>query len=120
VLGAVVPGRSILEKSGLLLNSKHRLQYTQGVVSFPESSLPEWRFLALLGEAAGAKILSVNPTQVGDREVTRWYLSADPLVSSMGLTIAEVKNGGVQLSSATKDARSTSQSVESAGASSAA
>lgn len=120
VLGAVVPGRSILEKSGLLLNGKHRLQYTQGVVSFPEGSLPEWRFLALLGEAAGAKILPVNPTQVGDREVTRWYLSADPLVSSMGLTIAEIKNGGVQLASATKDARSTSQSVESAGASSAA
>jgi hypothetical protein len=57
---------------------------------------------------------------VGDREITRWYLGADPLVSSMGLTIAQIKDGGVQLPAVSREARVDSQSVESAGASSAA
>jgi NADH dehydrogenase/NADH:ubiquinone oxidoreductase subunit G len=120
VIGAVAPGRSILEKSGLLVNGKRRVQYTQAVVQFPDGSVPDWRFLALVGEGAGAKVLSVNPSVVGDREVTRWYLGADPLVSSMGLTIAQIKDGGVQLPAVSREARVDSQSVESAGASPAA
>jgi NADH-quinone oxidoreductase subunit G len=119
-LGAVVPGRSILEKSGLLVNSKRRMQYSQAVVTFPDGTCPEWRFLALVGEGAGVKVLSSNPMVVGDREISRWYLNADPLVSSMGLTIAQVKDGGVQLPVVAKEVRVDSQSVESAGASPAA
>lgn len=119
-LGAVVPGRSILEKSGLLVNGKRRMQYSQAVVTFPDGTYPEWRFLALVGEGAGAKILPFNPSTVGDREITRWYLSADPLVSGMGLTIAQIKDGGAQLPMVARETRVDSQSVESAGASPAA
>ena len=119
-LGLVVGGRSILEKSGLLINSKRRLQYTQAVVEFPDTTVPEWRLLGLVGEAAGYKMLPVNLMHVGDRELTRWYLGSDPVMSAQGITIARIKDGGVQLSAAGKDASVGGQSGLSMGASPAA
>lgn len=98
-VGYVVPGRSILEKSGLLLNRALRLQYAQALVDFPEPSVPEWRFLALLAEVHGVKLLPIPATTSNDRDVTRWYISADAAVQSLGLTIARIKQGGVQLAS---------------------
>jgi NADH-quinone oxidoreductase subunit G len=100
----VVPGRSILEKSGLLLNRKMRLQYTQNVVDIKDGSVPEWRFLGLLSEAAGIKILSGDLRALGDRDVTRWYLSSEPILASQGLTIQAIKAGGVQLQSSGRQA----------------
>jgi NADH dehydrogenase/NADH:ubiquinone oxidoreductase subunit G len=96
-LKMVVPGRSILEKAGLLVNRKGRIQYTDQVVPFPEGSMPEWRFLALLAEAVGVKILPGAALAMSDRELTRWYLSTDSLVSPLSLTIAKIKSGGVQI-----------------------
>jgi NADH-quinone oxidoreductase subunit G len=119
-LGMVVGGRSVLEKSGLLVNSKRRLQYAQAVVQFPDTSVPEWRLLGLVGEAAGYKMLPVNLMHVGDRELTRWYLGSDPVMSAQGVTIAKVKDGGVQLSATSKDASVEAQGGLSMGASSAA
>jgi NADH-quinone oxidoreductase subunit G len=119
-LGFVVGGRSVLEKSGLLINGKRRLQYTQGVVAFPEGTVPDWRLLGLIGEAAGYKMLPVNLMHVGDRELTRWYLGSDPVMSAQGVTIAKVKDGGVQLSAAPKDSQAGAQSGMSIGASPAA
>ena len=116
----MVGGRSILEKSGLLVNSGRRLQYTQGVVSFPDGSVPEWRLLGLVGEAAGYKMIPMNLTQVGDRELTRWYLGSDPVMSAQGVTIAQVKNGGIQLSVAPKDSGVDARDTLSMGASPAA
>jgi NADH-quinone oxidoreductase subunit G len=119
-LGFVVGGRSVLEKSGLLINAKRRLQYTQGVVTFPDGTVPDWRLLGLVGEAAGYKMLPVNLMQVGDRELTRWYLGSDPVMSAQGITIAKVKDGGVQLSSTPKESQAGTQSGMSIGASPAA
>jgi NADH-quinone oxidoreductase subunit G len=120
-LGFVVGGRSVLEKSGLLINGKRRLQYTQSVVAFPEGTIPDWRLIGLIGEAAGYKMLPVNLMQVGDRELTRWYLGSDPVMSAQGITIAKVKDGGVQLSAALKESPAgTSQGGISMGASPAA
>lgn len=115
-LGMVVGGRSVLEKSGLLVNCKHRLQYSQAVVQFPDTSVPEWRLLGLVGEAAGYKMLPVNLMHVGDRELTRWYLGSDPVMSAQGITIARIKDGGVQLTTAAKDASVGTQSGLSMGA----
>jgi NADH-quinone oxidoreductase subunit G len=119
-LGVVIGGRSILEKAGLLVNSKRRLQYTQGVVSFPDGTLPEWRFLGILGEAAGYKMIPLNLMQVGDRELTRWYLGSDPVMSSQGVTIAQIKNGGIQLTSPQRESHVGAESAVSIGASPAA
>ena len=119
-LGFVVGGRSVLEKSGLLINGKRRLQYTQGVVTFPDGTVPDWRLLGLVGEAAGYKMLPVNLMQVGDRELTRWYLGSDPVMSAQGITIAKVKDGGVQVSAAPKESQAGTQSGISIGASPAA
>lgn len=96
-LGYVVPGRSILEKSGLMINRAGRLQYVQAVKGVVDGTVPEWRFIGLVAESAGIKLLSGNLAHMADREVTRWYLGADPLVSTSAFTIAKIKDGGVQL-----------------------
>ncbi len=101
-LSFVVPGRSILEKSGLLLNRQLRLQYTQNVVPLRDGTVPDWRFLALLSEAAGAKLVNADVKSIGDRELTRWYLATDSLLASQGLTIQAIKDGGVQLQAPSK------------------
>ena len=116
----VVPGRSILEKSGLLVNRNLRMQYTQSVVPIRDGTVPEWRYLALLAEAASAKVVAGNVQQMNDRELTRWYLGADPLVSTQALSIATIKQGGVQLTPAKQDSPVISSGGVSAGASPAA
>jgi NADH-quinone oxidoreductase subunit G len=120
VLKHVVPGRSILEKSGLLLNRENRMQYTQQVVDFPDGTVPEWRFLGLVAEACGFKLLPGAPLQMSDRDVTRWYLSADPVIASLGLSIAAIKNGGVQAPVAPQSSAATTTSSATEGAHSAA
>jgi NADH-quinone oxidoreductase subunit G len=118
-LSYVVPGRSILEKSGLLINRAHRMQYTQQVVEFPDATMPEWRFLALLGEACGFKMLPSAPQQMNDRDLTRWYLSVEPIIASLGLSIASIKNGGVQISVAQQATGAVMNTSETQGAHSA-
>ena len=103
-----------------MITSKRRLQYAQAVVEFPDGTVPEWRFLGLLGEAAGFKMIPGTLTQIGDREATRWYLGADPVVSTLGLSIAKIKDGGVQLNSTSKGSLDGTTGSVSAGAPSAA
>jgi NADH-quinone oxidoreductase subunit G len=110
-LGFVVPGRSILEKSGLMINRAGRLQYVQAVKGIVDGTVPEWRFIASLAESAGIKLLSANPAHMADRELTRWYLSADPLVSTGAYSIAKIKDGGVQLTLGQKGSASATGDV---------
>lgn len=111
----VVPGRSILEKSGLLINRALRLQHAQSVVPLTDGTVPEWRYVALLAEAVGAKVVPGNVQQMSDRDLTRWYLGADPLVSTLGLSIASIRDGGVQLAPTQRESATVSGGV-SAGA----
>ncbi len=115
----VVPGRSILEKSGLLLNRALRLQYAQAVVPLRDGTVPEWRFLAQLSEAAGAKIVSADTQKMSDRELTRWYLGTDSIIASQGLTIQTIKAGGVQLQTSPKQATSAGEGATTQGTSAA-
>ncbi|MBX7137086.1 MAG: (2Fe-2S)-binding protein [Oligoflexia bacterium] len=92
-LKVVLPGRSILEKSGLLVNRNLRLQYTDRVVPFPDGSEPEWRMLGRLAEKMGAKLTSAED----ERALTLSYLSATKQLS--GVTIRQIKADGVCLKS---------------------
>lgn len=90
-LKVVFGGRSILEKSGLMINSKKRLQYAEGVVGFPEGSEPEWRILHRLAQRARVTLTSA----LSDRELTLEYLRNEKRLS--GMRIRQVKQGGVCL-----------------------
>lgn len=115
-LSFVIPGRSILEKSGLLVNRAMRLQYAQAVVPLRDDTVPEWRFLALLGDAAGVKIIPADAQKINDRELTRWYLGSDATLAKQGLTIQMIKNGGVQLQASSRRDVAESETNMSAGA----
>lgn len=115
----VVPGRTILEKSGLLVNRSMRLQYTQNVVPLRDGTMPEWRFLAMLAEMAGIKLVSGDLKAMSDRDITRWYLGSDPFISAQGLTIQAIKEGGVQLQASSKASGDEPTTVVSQGAPSA-
>lgn len=93
----VAPGRSLLEQSGLLVNRGYRLQYAQAVTEIRDGTIPTWRFVAKLAHLHGMTILNEDPDVLGDREITRWFLSNDPMVANQHLTIGTIKNGGIQL-----------------------
>jgi len=87
----VIPGRSILEKSGLLVNRQFRVQYFERIVEFPDGTEPEWRILTRLSQAFGAKITGA----VADRELTLSYLATESRL--VGLTISLIKAGGIDI-----------------------
>ena len=96
-LKVVLPGRSILEKSGILINRKGRIQYAQAALKAPEGSHPEWRLLMLLAARHRVNLVSglAQHSQVGDREVTNEFLKSDKRFG--GLTIRRIKDGGISL-----------------------
>lgn len=90
------PGRTVLEKSGLMLNRNLRLQFSERVVDFPTGSEPEWRTLNRLALEGGLKLVLTNgSTTMADRDLTLSYLSKDPRVA--GLRIPVIKGLGVDL-----------------------
>lgn len=89
----VLPERSILEKSGLLINRKQRLQYTDRVVEFPDGTQPAWRLINQLAVACGSRIVSAQ----SDRDLTLEILASESRLA--GLKIATIKQGGVCLDS---------------------
>lgn len=89
----VFPARSILEKSGLLINSAERLQYSARVIDFPDGSKPDWQIISRIGLELGSKLSSA----IVDRELTIEYLTKERRLA--GLTIAKIKQGGICLKS---------------------
>ncbi|NMC62929.1 MAG: 2Fe-2S iron-sulfur cluster binding domain-containing protein [SAR324 cluster bacterium] len=90
-LKALFPARSILEKSGLMINSKDRLQYLNAVVPNPDGTHPHWKLINMLAKICGDSISEA----ISDRDLTLWYLEMERRLGS--LTIAGIKAGGVQL-----------------------
>lgn len=80
----VFPGRSILEKSGILVNRKGMAQYTERALDFPDSTEPEWRILNALNSKVSGKT---------DRDVTLWVLSNFEKLK--GQSIRSMKTGAV-------------------------
>lgn len=88
----VIPGRSVLEKSGLLINRGNRLQYTSRFVTPVDGSISEWRIFSGIGAVLGQRFTDASD----DREATNWLLGSEPTFS--GLSIKKIKDGGVSLS----------------------
>lgn len=87
----LLPGRSILEKSGLMVNRKGRVQYTEKVLDFPEGTEPEWRIFRRLSAQGSGQALKIAT----DREATLDVLSTNAVLK--GLKIKDIKAGGVAL-----------------------
>lgn len=87
----VVPGRSVLEKSGLLINRSNRVQYTDRVVELLEGTVPEWRFINDWARVGGAPLVSAS----NDRELTLAVLGSEDRLK--GIKLAAIKGGGVSL-----------------------
>lgn len=87
----VLPARSVLEKSGLLVNRTDRLQYSQSCLDFPDGTDPEWRLLGKIAKLLGRSIVEAE----SDRALTLSYLKAEPRLK--GLTIRAIKGEGIDL-----------------------
>ncbi len=87
----LIPGKSVLEKSGLLVNKDNFLQYTQSVLDGPKGAKTEWEIFQSL-----AKSLNIPTTSAqSDRELTNWFFSEQEKLS--GSTIKKIKSEGVSL-----------------------
>ena len=99
----VIPIRSVLERSGLMINRGMRLQYLDRLVPFVESAQLVWRWFAALADGQGSygSALSEHSTE---REATLAVLAkCEALYRGGGgeakrLTIADIKGSGVDCS----------------------
>jgi len=87
----VLPGRSILEKSGMMINRRYRLQYSEKAIDFPLGTEPEWRLFQKWGAVAGKKISDAS----SDRDASLALIKSDSRLS--GLRLSAIKAGGVPL-----------------------
>jgi NADH-quinone oxidoreductase subunit G len=87
-----LPGRSILEKTGLMLNKQLRLQYAQAVIEAPQGTKTEVEWLSLIIEAFNKSALKFE----SERALTIHVLSQLP--GCEDLTIKQIKAGGRILS----------------------
>jgi NADH-quinone oxidoreductase subunit G len=91
----VIAGRSIVERSGLLINSAQRLQYTDRFVEFPAGTIQHWKVAAKLMSGGAAATNNAN----ADRDITMWLIGSEPRLK--GLSINQIKNSGVCMKSYT-------------------
>jgi NADH dehydrogenase/NADH:ubiquinone oxidoreductase subunit G len=87
----VLPGRSVLEKSGMFINRDYRLQYAQQVVPIRDGTYQHWKALNLMAQAFGKKLVEAER----DRDLTTALLSSESGLS--GISIRLMKQGGVDL-----------------------
>ena len=89
--GVQFAGRSILEKSGLMINGRGRLQFANAAIEVKEGTDPEWRILGRIASSAGAEITSAKR----DRERTLELLKSESKFD--GLKIKDIKGLGVDI-----------------------
>ncbi len=99
----VIPERTCLEKAGLYVNRKMRLQYIDRLIDSPVGTNQVWRIINMAAQRLGQELISC----ANDRDLTLRYLQSDPRLST--LKIAELKNGGVLLTELNEAGRSKTQ-----------
>jgi len=99
----VIPERTCLEKAGLMVNRKMRLQYVERLLNYPQGVEPTWKILNLAAQRISQELVSCS----NDRDLTLRYLQSDSRLSK--IRIADLKNGGVLLTEISKGDRRRSQ-----------
>ena len=89
----VLPGRTVNEKNGVLVNRDRRLQRLRSLLSAPFGSLSEWMLLARIAGACGKEIISKEI--VDDRAVFREMTKRVPAFKN--LTLAKLGQHGARL-----------------------
>ncbi len=87
----LLPARSILEKSGLMINSKNRLQFSAAVTDAPDGTEADWLLINKLGEVFGAELTTAK----SERDLTLQFLSQEARLAD--ISTARIKSGGVSL-----------------------
>ena len=87
----VFPGRSVLEKSGLMINRKWRLQYLERVLDFPAGSQAEWEFINRFAKHLGMELSRAQT----ERDLTLAYLGSEGRLK--GIEFSRVRSTGVAL-----------------------
>lgn len=88
---AILPSRSCLEKSGIMINRAKRAQFSEALVKFPDGTQPEWRAFNMMAGALGKKIVD----GLTDRDLTLAYMKSDQ--SMAHLKISNVRGSGISL-----------------------
>jgi NADH-quinone oxidoreductase subunit G len=94
--GYVIPGRSVLEKAGIMINRDDRAQWNDASLEAPRGTESEWRIINRLAIACGAAVTNART----DRELTMSLLGSDARFSQAGgsaASIAAIKAGGVSI-----------------------
>lgn len=84
----VMPVRTYLERSGLMINHTMRLQYTERCADFPDGSEAVWRVFNNLAAVTGEGLVELKT----DNGLTRHLLSHDERLS--GVILEEIKEEG--------------------------
>ena len=86
------PVRTVLEKSGMLINKDQILQYSERAIDFSNQTHPEWRLFNSALKLAGIKSFE----GISDRDQSLNVISSLPKLN--GLSIKELKKNCVVLS----------------------
>ena len=95
----VLPGRTINEKNGVMLNKDLRVQRVKSLLTAPNGSLPEWFILSKIAQAAGSPILASDVVE--DRSLFRELVRAVPLLQDV--TLMKIGATGVSLADLRKE-----------------
>ena len=106
VCGLILAGRSILEKSGILINRDDIAQWNERSIEPPPGTVPEWQVINKIALACGAALHTANT----ERELAMSLLAADSRFA--GQKLMALKNTGIKLSSVSTAAIGTAENGE--------
>lgn len=90
----LLPSRTLIEKSGVLINSQGRFQRAKRLLVGPIGSLPDWMWIGKLSEHAGVELLPKSVTD--ERALFREMVKRTPKWSE--LTLTKIGGLGIALS----------------------
>lgn len=103
----LLPGRSVLEKGGVMINGRLRLQRLGALIQGPIGSQPEWMLLNRMAQALKKQVL---PTTVAD-ERSLFREMTSKVTNLNGLTLMKIGESGIDLADVGKVQQSVASGV---------